>query len=159
MTRAAVWACLLAGSVAAAGPADEVVVKLIGPDGKPLAGALAFNLTGVWTATELPAATDEFRVARPVKGKTRRAWFVHEGKSFAGSVEVANDSAGPLAVKMQPWGTVSGRITDEKGKPWEGVTIYARGGPKLAIDLETARATTGRLVPTAGSASTGSSRA
>jgi hypothetical protein len=134
--RAAAWALLLAGSVAAAGPPEEVVVKLTGPDGKPLIGALAFNLTGVWVATELPATTDEFRVARPAKGKTRMAWFVHEAKQLAGSVAVSNDSTGPLAVRMQPWGTVTGRITDEKGKPWEGVTVYARGGPKLAIDLE-----------------------
>ena len=37
------------------------------------------------------------------------------------------DEAGPITVRLSPWGTVIGRIVDDEGKPRKGMFIDSRG--------------------------------
>ena len=43
-----------------------------------------------------------------------------------GSVYLKGDEAGPLTLRLQPWGTIIGRIVDEDGQPRDGVWIGSR---------------------------------
>ena len=47
----------------------------------------------------------------------------HDGRKLAGSVYLKGDEAGPLTVRLQPWGTITGRIVDVDGQPRDGVWI------------------------------------
>src|SRR5262249_20246649 len=43
--------------------------------------------------------------------------FIHARRKLAGSLVLKGDESGDLTVKLQPWGTVVGRVVDEEGKP------------------------------------------
>ena len=59
--------------------------------------------------------------------------FFHRGRKLAGSLVLKGDETGDLTVKLQPWGTVVGRVVDEDGKPRTDVEIFStireRPGP------------------------------
>jgi hypothetical protein len=116
----------------AAKPPGEIVVKVLDLDGKPLAAVAiqAFNLGKPvgGTATERPIAPDEFRSLRPPPGRTRMVWFYHEDRKLAGAVTFSGDSMGPIIVKLLPWGVITGRVVDEKGRPREGLIAIAKSG-------------------------------
>ena len=91
---------------------------VLGPDGKPLAGARQCRwdtLTG-----------SEFTVWGLPEGKLREPWqieFVHEGKKLAGFVTVHGDEKEPLQVRLQPWGALTGRLVTPEGEPLTGVEV------------------------------------
>ena len=43
--------------------------------------------------------------------------LTHDGRKLVGSVYLKGDEVGPMTVRLQPWGTVTGRIVDEEGRP------------------------------------------
>jgi hypothetical protein len=55
----------------------------------------------------------------------------HEGRKLIGSVFLKGDEVGPITIKLQPWGSISGRIVDDEGRPRKGVFIGSPGGSKL----------------------------
>ena len=65
----------------------------------------------------------------------RPLFFRHDEKKLAGFVSARGDESGPLTVRLQPAGTVTGRLLDDDGQPRRGVRInvsYAKGqfGPR-----------------------------
>jgi hypothetical protein len=53
--------------------------------------------------------------------KQPRPLFVrHDEKKLAGFVMAKGDESGPLIVRLQPAGTVTGRLVDEDGRPRSG---------------------------------------
>ena len=65
--------------------------------------------------------------------------FFHRGRKLAGSLVLKGDKTGDLTVKLQPWGTIVGRVVDDEGKPRTDVeffsTIRERPDPERG-DLE-----------------------
>ena len=53
-----------------------------------------------------------------------RVDFFHAGRKLAGSLRLKGDETGKLTVKLQPWGTVVGRIVDEDGNPRTNVKLF-----------------------------------
>jgi hypothetical protein len=49
--------------------------------------------------------------------------FYHPGKKLAGSVALGGAEKGPVTVKLQPCGTLTGRLIDEDGKPLAGLAV------------------------------------
>ena len=43
--------------------------------------------------------------------------FRHEKERLVGSLILKPDAEGPLTVRLQPWGTVTGRLVDVDGQP------------------------------------------
>ena len=90
-------------------PGMRLIGTVLGPDGKPLAGAIANSLTGddgFWNPQ--PLKTAEFRVLALKPGQSRRLLFAHTEKRLAGSLLVRGDEKDPLTVKLEPWGTLTG---------------------------------------------------
>jgi RNA polymerase sigma factor (sigma-70 family) len=102
---------------------------IIGPDGKPLAGARICGLRSyiytVWEAE--PLRTAEFTAHALSPERPRNLLVIHEGKHLAGSLVVRGDGKGPVTIKLQPWGTLAGRLVAANGKP------YAKGELRFAF--------------------------
>jgi hypothetical protein len=78
---------------------------VVGPDGKPLAGAKALGLTAYNTHrnwTRAPLKTAEFTVWGLGPSDEREVEFVHEAKQLTGSLRVRGDAKEPLIVKLVP---------------------------------------------------------
>jgi hypothetical protein len=97
----------------------------VGPDGKPLTGARVLGLRpmGYWEHEPLKAA--EFTIWALGSDETRRLEMVHEEKKLAGWLEVRGDEKGPVRVRLEAWGVVTGRLLKPDGEPMTNVTIHA----------------------------------
>jgi hypothetical protein len=88
----------------------------MGPDGKPLAGA-----RWGWLGETLEGS--DFTVRSPKANEKRLLHLVHEDKKLAGLLILQGEEKGPVQVRLQPWGTVSGRVLTEQGDALTGVAV------------------------------------
>jgi RNA polymerase sigma factor (sigma-70 family) len=108
--------------------------SVVGPDGKPVTGVIAFGLTAVPDpgAQTFPRP-DRFGPPPPERLKDstftavglnpkepRHLVFIHPEKKLGKVVRVRGDEKGPLVVKLQPLGAVSGRVLTGEGEPAGG---------------------------------------
>jgi BlaR1 peptidase M56 len=105
-------------------PGRTVKGKLIGPDGEPVVGARWLGEAErfeTWSnPNTLPSADFEMHVAS--KGKCGLL-FYHEGKQLAGAYVGEPDGSGPVTVKLERCGTLTGRLIGDDGRPRAGVSI------------------------------------
>jgi hypothetical protein len=93
---------------------------VLDPDGKPLDGVSAAGLKdmGYWLNTGA-----KFTVESLQPNKPRLLQFVHEGKKLAGYVSLRGDEITPLTVRLQPWGTLTGRLLTLEGDSLAGANV------------------------------------
>jgi RNA polymerase sigma factor (sigma-70 family) len=103
-------------------PGRSVSGTVLGPDGKPLAGALVKGLTAVWPKPT-PLKTPAFTVVALEARESRQLLFVHLGRKLAGARVVGPDDKGGVTVTLEPWGALTGRVLDEDGRPLAGARI------------------------------------
>jgi RNA polymerase sigma factor (sigma-70 family) len=102
--------------------------RIVGPDDKPLAGARICGLQSYrdyWESE--PLRTAEFTVYALTPGQPRNLLVIHEGKRLAGSLVVRGDEKEPVTIKLQPSGTLTGRLVTADGKP------YTKGELRFAL--------------------------
>jgi hypothetical protein len=112
---------------------------VVGPDGKPVVGAIAFGLTAIPDPGErtIPRPT-RFGPPPPdrLKGSSFTAFglnpkeprhlvFVHPEKKLGKVLRFRGDEKGPLVVKLEPLGAVGGRALAD-GKPAAGRFVTPR---------------------------------
>jgi RNA polymerase sigma factor (sigma-70 family) len=103
-------------------PGRSLTGTVIGPDGKPLTGAIVKGLTALWPKpTTLKSAT--FTVVALDSRESRELLFVHPERKLVGKLLVRGDDKGDLTARLEPWATVTGRILDDDGQPMAGVRI------------------------------------
>jgi RNA polymerase sigma factor (sigma-70 family) len=109
--------------------------RVVGPDGKPLAGVLVAGRTAVRKVGE----RDSERLTGPdftavgLDGRQPRMLvFLHEEKRLARAVMVRGDERGPLTVRLAPLGTLTGRLVDAKGRPVAGARVFAMYSDRIA---------------------------
>jgi protocatechuate 3,4-dioxygenase beta subunit len=116
---------------------------LTGPDDKPLTGAEALGLTAYnrsrhWTRA--PLKESAFTVYGLGPTDEREVVFVHAARQLAGVVRVRGDAKEPLRVRLESWGTVTGRLVGPDGKPRPGLLLRAEDrflpGAALQTDKE-----------------------
>ena len=73
--------------------------------------------------SEQPLPTAEFEVHALGTQRKRGLLFYHEAKHLAGAYVVKPDEAGPLTVRLEPCGTLSGRLVDRGGLPQAGALL------------------------------------
>ncbi len=93
---------------------------VFGPDGKPLEGVRVAGLRdmGDWSNTGA-----DFTVESLQPNKPRVLQFVHEGRKLSGSLSLSGNEKGPLSIRLQPWGTLTGRLILTQGQPLDGARI------------------------------------
>jgi hypothetical protein len=118
-------------------PGRTLIGKVLGPDGKPLAGARPFGLRsygqGIWANEALKAA--DFTVYGLKIAEPRKLIFVDEGLKLAGSCVVRGDEPEPITVKLESWATVTGRLVTSDGLPRTDVDFYFARGFKPDMTL------------------------
>jgi protocatechuate 3,4-dioxygenase beta subunit len=98
--------------------------KLVGPDGEPVVGALMVGAEDFYQRwSERPLPTAEFEVHALGTQRKRGLLFYHESKHLAGAYLIKPDEAGPLTVRLEPCGTLSGRVLDRGGLPLAGALL------------------------------------
>ncbi len=107
----------------------EREVRVIGPDGEALTGVAT---EGEGAESNLASGTvtvSHLNVLRP-----RRFLFRHDGRKLIGCLVAKGDEAEPYVVKLQPWGTITGRLVDASGKPRERVDLMTADWQQAMID-------------------------
>jgi RNA polymerase sigma factor (sigma-70 family) len=115
-------------------PGRTLTGSVVGPDGRPLTGVLAMGVTAV-----LPAARYQTRfLDQPPYQKLETAEFMvyglnprqpralilsHPEKGLGKVQLLRGDESGPLTVRLEPLGALSGRVIDAEGHPWEGLQV------------------------------------
>jgi hypothetical protein len=112
------------------GQERSISIKIVDPDGQPLAGVLAYNLNRTGTSTTRPADSSELSAVAPPIGKARLVWFSHKPKQLAGLVTISGDSTGPYTVKLRPWAVVTGRVVGPDKKPRPGLVFNVQVSEK-----------------------------
>jgi RNA polymerase sigma factor (sigma-70 family) len=104
--------------------------RLLDPNGRPLSGAEAVNLTppSAWK-TVLPGA--EFTAEALNLAKPRRLLFWHHERKLAGTVVLSGNEAEPVTVRLQPLAALSGRAVLKNGAPLVGYAVEYGAWPEL----------------------------
>jgi len=135
-------------------PAPEPIVRILDPDGRPLAGAIVSGAAPTDLIRECwwqSRQSGIFRVTGLTAHRIRILAIHHEGRRLAGTLAVRDAEPGPLVAKLRPWGTASGRLVDRAGRPRAGVALgtrpFAQAFPKDVTTDSSGRFTFVGLVP------------
>ena len=104
-------------------PGRTLALDVLDPEGRPLAGSVAFNLnpTGWNRPTSEPSA--RFEVAGLDPAHPRIVSLTHDGRKLAGWAWLRGDEPGPFAIRLRPWGAATGRGVDADGQPLSGAVL------------------------------------
>jgi RNA polymerase sigma factor (sigma-70 family) len=108
-------------------PSGEFTGTILGPDGKPLAGAESIGLYG---KREDVLRGAEFTVREFNPRRPRPVWFRHLEKNLVGAVEPPKEMGSHVTVRMAPGATVVGRVIDSDGQFKAGVELWLAFHPK-----------------------------
>jgi RNA polymerase sigma factor (sigma-70 family) len=107
---------------------------VLGPDGKPLAGARFYGLehaSWAWSENFRRALeTAEFTVQSFNPRRPRDVLFQHLEKGLIGVAEPPKENGGAVTVRMEPGAAVTGRLVDAAGKLRAGVELEVWFRPK-----------------------------
>jgi RNA polymerase sigma factor (sigma-70 family) len=94
---------------------------VVGPDDKPVADVYA---AGLVPYEEVPQPMKASAFTLTGLGERKRILvFLQREKKLGAATVVRGDSEDPVAVKLQPLGTVEGTVLDADGKPWAGLKV------------------------------------
>ncbi|HEY8503245.1 MAG TPA: carboxypeptidase-like regulatory domain-containing protein, partial [Gemmataceae bacterium] len=107
-------------------PGRSVGGEVVDPDGKPLGGVTVAGLTAVKKTSD--RATDtlagpEFTAVGLEPEHPRTLVFLREEKRLAKAVTLRGDEKGPLTVRLEPLGALTGRLADRESRPVAGVQV------------------------------------
>ena len=103
-------------------PARTRPGKVVGPDGQPLAGAVVAGLLGRFDEPRT-LATADFTAEALDPARPHYLLARHDGRRLAGACTAAGEEAEPITLKLEAWGTVTGRLLDADGLPMAGVQV------------------------------------
>jgi hypothetical protein len=116
---------------------------IVDPDGRPLAGCSAAGLVAMSSQPQL-LKDAAFTVTALDPAEVRTVAFLHHERKLAGALKIGATEPTIAVVKLQPCGSVSGRLLDREGKPVAGARVVlgyqnqavgglipSRGGPTL----------------------------
>ena len=93
--------------------------RVVGPDGQPISGVTVSGLLpGQWGQHTETLEGTEFTVRGINPRAKRQIVFQHKEKNLGYCLkELPDEKLGPLTIKLQPCGSVSGRLVDADGMP------------------------------------------
>ena len=109
-------------------PGRSLSLTVIDPDGKPIGGTKASGIGDLLSYREYEQASPKIEIHALDPSKPRRVTITHAERKLIGSIYLKGDESGPLTVRLQPWGTIAGRVIDDEGKPRRGLRLNSLGG-------------------------------
>jgi RNA polymerase sigma factor (sigma-70 family) len=97
-------------------PGRTIAVTPIDPEGRPVAGTVATGVGDLFPGIEYPQASPTIEIHGLDPSRPRRVTVTHGGRKLIGSIELKGDEASPVTIRLQPYGTITGRIVDEDGR-------------------------------------------
>jgi RNA polymerase sigma factor (sigma-70 family) len=112
-------------------PGHTLTGIVVGPDGRPLAGARVYGekAMGYWANEALKGA--EFSILSLGDDESRLVQVMHEGKQLVGWRTVRGSDKGPVRIQLEPWGSVTGRLVKPDGEPMADVWIDVGHVPRV----------------------------
>jgi len=97
--------------------------RVVGQDGKTARDVV---IAGEWAGSYFQWAhrnVGEFKATGFRPGKPRYIQAIDEKNQRAGAVLVTGEDKGPVELKLEPWGVLTGRVVDEGGEPMANVSL------------------------------------
>lgn len=103
-------------------PSVTLTGRVLDADGRPLTG---FKYAGARDTDFFmhPVSGDEFVVYGYDSTFPRRLIFWHKERRLAGTVVLRGEQRSPIEVKLEPQGTLIGRVVDDDGSPISGLLL------------------------------------
>jgi hypothetical protein len=111
-------------------------VRVVDPEGRPIGGTRVRGISARgWPITE-DRPSSSFEVFSLDPSQPRRVVVAHEGRKLVGSALLRGDEAGPVTIRLQPWGVVTGRIVDDEGRPRKNLVLGNANDRRSAMKSE-----------------------
>jgi RNA polymerase sigma factor (sigma-70 family) len=104
-------------------PGWTVTGKVVGPDGRPVAGVKAAGIRGPDERWATTFRTDAFTAYAVDAHRPRPLYFLHEGRKLAAMHSLRPDEKEVPVVRLQPWSVVTGRVLGPDGTPAVGARV------------------------------------
>lgn len=119
-------------------PGQSTSGQVVGPDGRPLEGATAAGLKAVkkvndHTSDKLSDST--FTALGLEPDHPRTVLFFHPAKRLGRAVILRGDEAGPVTVKLEPLGAITGRLVDANDKPMADTQVWLQPARTIEATL------------------------
>ncbi len=109
-------------------PGRTLSLTVVDPEGNPIGGTRASGIGDLFSSTEYPQESPTIEIHALDPSKPRRVTITHAARKLIGSTYLRGDETGPLTLGLQSWGTITGRIVDDEGKPRGGLALSSIGG-------------------------------
>jgi RNA polymerase sigma factor (sigma-70 family) len=104
------------------------MIEVVGPDGAPIGGTKAKGVGETYQTSPMPQPSSSIEVHALDPSKPRRVVVMHEARKLIGTALMKGTETGPVTIKLQPWGSVAGRIVDDEGRPRKAMFIGSPDG-------------------------------
>ncbi|MHC5540168.1 carboxypeptidase-like regulatory domain-containing protein, partial [Singulisphaera rosea] len=122
-----------------ADPGRSVTVKTLDAEGNPLSGIVVIENPRTLGQHQIEASkSPEYVIHCLGPGETRTLTFWQQQRHLIARLTVRDDQSGPITMKLQPWGVVTGRLVSSRGELGGGVSVR---GMDRAIIQENSRIT------------------
>jgi RNA polymerase sigma factor (sigma-70 family) len=111
-----------------ADPGKSLAIEVVGPDGAPIRDTKVKGLSEIYQSGPVPQPSPQFLIYALDPSSPRRVIVMHEGRMLIGTALLKGDEAGPIKIKLEPWGSVAGRIIDDEGRPRKAMFIGSPTG-------------------------------
>jgi beta-lactamase regulating signal transducer with metallopeptidase domain len=96
--------------------------RVVDPDGQRLGDVIGYGVDGhPWNHQILESG--EFTLTNLDPRMPRRVTFFQIERKLAGSTRISGNETGPITVRLEPWGAVTGRVLDWQGHPETGLVL------------------------------------
>ena len=106
-------------------PGRTIALTLVDPEGQPVGGTRVSGLIDMFSTIEYEQDSATIEVHALVPSKPRRVRITHAGRKLAGSVYLKGDEIGPLTVRLQPCGIITGRVVDDDRLPRGPLSLHS----------------------------------
>lgn len=107
-------------------PGQTLTCHLVDGDGKPVTGARVHGVLPHDLWGDRAWSSHEVRLTALHPKQSRWVAVIHPERQLGATAEVSPDANAPYALRLQPTGTITGRLLDPEGRPWprQPLSVY-----------------------------------
>ena len=131
-------------------PGKTVSGTVVGPDGKPVEGVRIYTTWNGLVSPPPEGRPGRFTLKAINPANPQPFFLYHDGRKLGAAILPRGDEPKDYTVRLQPLGTLTGRVLDEDGRPVTGAEMFGviEGGqlnlPALGVSISSFRVRTDR---------------